>query len=476
MNIRWRLTLWYTLILFLILIFFSILVYLGLSYSLFVVIDDHLQREAAQVIGELEFEREDGEEAEEHEEEGDHRAGLELAYIPEEGVLWRILDDQGRPLIDPGYFTNASFYPAVHYEDRVSFTNLLLADGTPVRVYTAPFVIEQQGRGIVQIGESYRHIQEVQGQLIFLLALSIPFVVLITSAGGWFLASNALAPIDRMTRAANQISAADLSQRLNFNLPDDEVGRLAATFDQMLDRLEDGFERQKQFIADASHELRTPLTILKGDVEVALNRPRTAEAYRETLEMVNQTTDRLVDLVEELFLLARADNRQISLALEPVNMAELLEAELNRLKPYALRKEISLQLDLSEPLLVKADPAKLARLFLNLIENGIKYSQAGATVTVSGARQGNQISICVADTGPGIPAEHLPHLFDRFYRVDQARTRNLSGATESNSNSGAGLGLSIAQWLAQLHGGRIEVASSVGRGTVFTVWLPLKPD
>jgi signal transduction histidine kinase len=141
------------------------------------------------------------------------------------------------------------------------------------------------------------------------------------------------------------------------------------------------------------------------------------------------------------------------------------------LKPHALRKGISLQLDLTEPLLLKADPAKLARLFLNLIENAIKYSPAGAKVTVSGARQGDQISVCVADTGPGIPAEHLPHLFDRFYRIDQARARNLSG--ERSGNSGAGLGLSIAQWLAQLHGGRIEVASSVGRGTVFTVWLPV---
>jgi heavy metal sensor kinase len=477
MNIRLRLTLWYTLILFLILAVFSVLVYIGLSYSLFVVVDDHLQREAAQVIGEIDFEAEHDDEeheAEEHSSEHNDDAGIDLAYIPEEGVLWRILDRQGQPLIDPGYFDGARFEPAIVHEDQASLSYATLADGTPIRLYTTPFVIEQQGAGIVQIAESYRHIQDVQRQLVFLLAISIPFVLLITSAGGWFLAANALAPIDRITRAANQISAADLNRRLNLNLPDDEVGRLAGTFDNMLARLEDGFERQKRFIADASHELRTPLTILKGDVEVALNRPRTNDEYRETLEMVNQTADRLTALVEELFLLARADNKQVPLAIEPVNVSELLGMELNRLKPYALRKNISLDLNIADPLLIKADPAKLARLFINLIDNAIKYSESGGKVTITGSLQGDQVCVTVTDTGPGIPAQHLPHLFDRFYRVDKARARNLSGATGINS-SGVGLGLSIAQWLAQVHGGRIEVASKVGQGTVFTVWLPLEP-
>jgi heavy metal sensor kinase len=476
MNIRLRLTLWYTTILFLILIVFSGLVYLGLSYSLLMVLDDHLQREAAQVIGAIKFEPDHDED-----EDGDHQpskldeVGIELEYIPEEGVYWRVLDLHGQPLIDPGFFDAALFDLKTINTEQVQLSYATLADNTRLRVHTVPFVIEEQGAGIVQIAESYGHVQEVQRQLVFLLAVSLPFVLLATSAGGWFLAASALAPINRITQAANQISAEDLSRRLNLKLPNDEVGRLAATFDRMLARLEDGFERQKRFIADASHEMRTPLTILKGDVEVALNRPRTPAQYRETLEMVNQTADRLTALVEELFLLARADNNQYPLQPEPLDLAALLASELSRLRPQARKKEICLTLDAPESLPMTADRVKLARLFMNLIDNALKYSGPGDEVKVTAAILNQQAWVTIADTGPGIPSEHLPHLFERFYRVDKARARSLSGTANINSSSGAGLGLSIAQWLVQIHGGRIEVESQPGQGTVFTVWLPLEP-
>jgi heavy metal sensor kinase len=297
--------------------------------------------------------------------------------------------------------------------------------------------------------------------------------LLAASAGGWFLAGRALNPIDQITHAARQISADDLHQRLDLKLPNDEVGRLATTFDQMLARLEDAFERQKRFIADASHELRTPLTILKGDVEVALNRPRSAAEYRKTLEMVNQTADRLNSLVEELFLLARADNHQYPLQLEPFNLSALLTQQVAHLRPRALSKNISLNLDAPNTLSIVADPAKLTRLFLNLIDNAIKYANPGDRVSVTAAAHNGQARIAIADTGPGIPPEHLARLFERFYRVDKARSRR--AATHTADSSGAGLGLSIADWLAQVHGGRIEVTSQVDQGSTFTVWLPLDP-
>jgi heavy metal sensor kinase len=276
-----------------------------------------------------------------------------------------------------------------------------------------------------------------------------------------------------MTRAAQQISADDLHRRLNLKLPNDEVGRLAVTFDQMLARLEDSFERQKRFIADASHELRTPLTILKGDVEVALNRPRSAAEYKETLEMVNQTSDRLTSLVEELFLLARADNHQYPLQFEPFNLAELLNQLVTALLPRAVSKNLSLSLDTPDTLTLVADPAKLSRLFLNLIDNAIKYSNPGDTVRITVTAHNRQARIDIADTGPGIPPQHLTHLFERFYRVDKARSRR--APANGSDSSGAGLGLAIADWLAKAHGGRIEVTSQVGQGTTFTVWLPVEP-
>ncbi len=483
MNIRLRLTLWYTAILVLILVVFSAIVYVGLTRSLMAALDDHLRREAAQVIGEIKFETDDEADDEADEEDDDASSSseykkevdgrqVELDYVPEEGVFWRVFDERGRPLFDPGHFAGASPETTLDL-DRVHFDYGSLADGTSIRLYTAPFVLERQGTGIVQVAESYGHIQDVQTQLLFLLALSIPFVLLVTSAGGWFLASRALAPIDRITRSARQISAVDLHQRLNLDLPNDEVGRLAATFDGMLARLEAAFERQKRFIADASHEMRTPLTILKGDVEVALNRPRSAAEYQETLHMINQTADRLTALVEELFLLARADNQQVPLRAEPLDLSRLLTRQVAHLQGRAEAKAISLRLEAPSALPLTGDPDKLTRLFLNLIDNAIKYSNTGDSITVAAAVQNGHIRVTVADTGPGIAADHLQYLFERFYRVDKAHARQ---EAQTDDSSGAGLGLSIAQWLAQVHGGCIDVESELGRGTTFTVWLPPEPE
>ncbi len=471
MNIRLRLTLWYTIILVLILLVFGAAVYVGLSRSLIATLDNHLQREAGQLIGGLSFEaRTEHSDEEEHEQE--HRDNpLLLRYRPEEGVLWRVLDSQGRPLIDPGYLEGVVVDPGLVSSDYARFEYSILTSGVPVRLYSVPFVIEGRGTGLVQVAESYTHTQEVELQLIWLLGLSIPFTLVAAGAGGWFLAGRALNPIDRITRAAQQISADDLHQRLNLNLPNDEVGRLAVTFDQMLARLEDAFERQKRFIADASHELRTPLTILKGDIEVALNRPRAATEYQETLEMVNQTADRLTSLVEELFLLARADNQQIPLQLETFDLAELLKQQVTALLPRATSQNIHLNLNTPDTLPIVADPAKLTRLFLNLIDNALKYSHSGDTVNVIAVTHNGQARIAITDTGSGIAPEHLPHLFERFYRVDQARSREAA----VGDKGGAGLGLAIADWLVKAHGGCIKVASQVDRGSTFTVWLPLEP-
>jgi heavy metal sensor kinase len=458
MNIRLRLTLWYTAIFSIILVIFSMVVYVGLTRSLLNTIDTHLQREVSEILGNLEFEDEAGE------------YDIELGYVPEEGIYWRLFDEQGRVLVDPGYFEDAEYTAQLTNLDYATLENAKLADDTPIRLLTTPFVIQRQGSGLLQVAESTGHIQDVQQQLIALLAVGIPLTLLASSAGGWFLAASALDPIDRITRAARQISARDLHQRLNMNLPNDEVGRLAATFDQMLARLENAFEQQQRFIADASHEMKTPLTILKGDVEVTLNRARTAETYRHTLENVNQTTDQLIALVQELLFLARSDDQQSVLTLETFNLAELLTSLSAGLMPKAVEKQIELHLDVTDILLIEADRSKISRVFINLIENAIKYSNEGDSVTVQAGVKDGQAWVSVADTGPGIAPEHLPHLFERFYRVDRARAR----ISSNGHTSGAGLGLSIVQWLVQVHNGRVEVTSEVGTGTTFTVWLPLK--
>ncbi len=478
MNIRLRLTLWYTAILLLILLIFGVIVYIGLSRNLSASLDSQLQREAKQMVdafnaGEIE-ESEEGYEDNESSEYGGRKIrlnGIEftLNYLPEEGVFWQILDSSGQSTFNTNDFRGATFETTTLNPNRAQLSFGTLANSTPIRAYTLPVTLEGNLLGFVQVAESYEPIQNVQRQLIILFGASLPFVLFAAGGGGWFLASRALAPIDRITRSAQEISADHLHQRLNLDLPNDEVGRLAATFDDMLARLDDAFERQKRFIADASHEMRTPLTILKGDVEVALNRSRSPEEYQETLEMVNQTADRLSALVEELFLLARADNNQIPFQTGTVDVVDLLYEQADHLQSRAAAKQVTLNLNTPDSLPLIGDRDKLVRLFLNLIDNAIKYSRFNDKVDIIATAQSEEVCIEIRDTGPGIPAENIPHLFDRFYRVDKARAHQ---ASDGSGGSGAGLGLAIAHWLAQVHGGRIEVSSQLGHGTTFAVYLP----
>ena len=476
MNIRLRLTLWYTAIFLLILVIFSLTVYVGLTRNLMNTIDNHLQHEVGEILGNLEFDDSEDDPDEDEGEYGNYQnvaagsSSIELSYLPEDGVFWRVLDATGQPIIDDGSLDGAVFAADITNLTQSQLETTSLADGTPVRLYSVPFEIENLIEGVVQVAESYEHVQEVQNQLILVLIVGIPLTLLASSAGGWFLAASALDPIDRITRTAQQISASDLHQRINLDLPKDEVGRLADTFDQMLARLEDAFDQQKRFVADASHEMKTPLTVLKGDVEVALNRPRSPEYYRDTLQNVNSSTDRLIALVQELLLLARTDSPGNLLKLETFNLSQLIENEISRLIPKANDKNIELKTDIPDVLIIEADRAKLQRLFMNLIDNAIKYSNPGDSVQVKINSNADEVRVAVSDTGPGIAPEHLPHLFERFYRVDSARSRLETNGT----SSGSGLGLSIVEWLAAAHDGHVQVESKQGRGTTFFVWLPLK--
>jgi heavy metal sensor kinase len=299
---------------------------------------------------------------------------------------------------------------------------------------------------------------------LLILGIAYPVTLAVASLGGIFLAGRALSPIDRLTRLARRISAEDLSQRLDLRLPDDEVGRLARTFDEMIARLEDAFQRQRQFTADASHELRTPLTAIKGQAEVALSRPRDAVAYREVLQAVNEEVDRLIRMVGSLLTLARADAGQISIASEPVSLGDLVDAAVEQVHPMAEKHSLGLRVVSGPSVVLQADEDLLLQLLLNLLDNAIKCTPSGGQVTVGWRVNDREIELQVRDTGVGIGPEHLPHIFDRFYRADKARSR---------AEGGAGLGLSISRWIAEAHGGSISVWSEPGQGTTFTVTIPL---
>ena len=303
--------------------------------------------------------------------------------------------------------------------------------------------------------------------------------LLVAAIGGYWLAGKALRPVKMITRTANEISATDLRRRLHLQRRD-EFGELAATFDHMLARLEAAFKRQAQFTADASHELRTPLTIIDLEINRALTQLEQPEAYRHVLEQIQAENEQMTATVNSLLLLARADTGQMTLDLQEVDLSDIALASVERLLPLARQSQVKLATGDLPEVLVRGDPQYLGQMMTNLIENGIKYSSGiGKRVYIELACAQKRWGVVrVKDDGPGISDEHLPYLFERFYRVDKARSRRQKGPALSSKPGygepgGSGLGLSIVQWIVQAHGGEIRVESKIGAGTLFEVRLPL---
>ena len=228
-------------------------------------------------------------------------------------------------------------------------------------------------------------------------------------------------------------------ERINLQLPEDEVGRLASTFDEMIGRLDAAFRRQRQFTADASHELRTPLTVMKGQVEVALQIDRSGVEYRDVLESVNSEVDRLIGLAGSLLTLARADAGEIPLSLEPVDLGEAVSGTVEHMKPAAAEKDIGIEVTAGPETTVQVDETLFLQLMLNLLDNAVKYTPQGGRISV-GWDGSAQVELWIKDTGIGISEEHIPHIMDRFYRADDSRGR---------SEGGVGLGLAIGRWIAR---------------------------
>ena len=311
-------------------------------------------------------------------------------------------------------------------------------------------------------------------RLAISLALSSLFILLIAFAGGYWLADRAMKPVQTIVHTARSISENDLSQRLNLNR-EDEIGELADTFDQMLERLQAAFERQRQFTADASHELRSPLAIIELESNRSLERPRTSKEYEQALRLIQSENERMSVLVNEMLLLARLDSGKTAMRAERLDLSDIAVEVTERLTPLAQARGVVIKTGSLLECYVQADRIYLTQLLTNLVENAIKYTQRDdAQVLVETGTQvldGKPWSQArISDNGSGIPAEHLSHIFDRFYRLDEARTsqENEEGAPVP----GSGLGLAIASSIAEAFGGRIEVQSRVGDGTTFTIWLP----
>ena len=332
----------------------------------------------------------------------------------------------------------------------------------PVRSYTVPIKVGTRIVGVVQVGTSMALVTDMQSILFTVTVVGMIVGSLVAALAVWFSTSQALASLSNATRVALQITKADdLSHRIPYEgPPEDEIGQLINAFNRTLSRLETLFNSQRRFLADVGHELRTPLTVIKGNTGLMR---RLGCSDEESLTGIESEVDRLTRLVGDLLLLAQAESGKLPLSNQLVELDTLALEAMSQMT-VLVHEGVQLRLDEIDQVLVCGDRDKLKQVLLNLIGNAINYTQAGE-VLVGVGKSGNQARITITDTGPGIPPEDLPHVFERFYRAEKSRTRSKA--------KGFGLGLSIAYWIVRNHAGRIEVDSRLGQGTTFCIWLPL---
>ncbi len=453
--LRLRLTVWYMLLFGLTLAIFAGYVYERQERGMREQTDAALQGAAAQVLADLDT--------------GGDRPALRrtdaaaalLRRLDQAGLSVRVLADDGTTAEAFGPFAAVAGAPPT-----MSGYGTLPREGADWRVYTQRITAPDGTQvGWVQVARPLNATSDALETLFTQLLLALPLLLLLAGLGGFFLAGRALHPIDRIARTTQAIGAHDLTKRIDYRGPADEIGRLATTVDRMLDRLQAGFARERRFTADAAHELRTPLAALKGRIGVTLARARDPEEYEHVLRELEGQVDRLIHLSTDLLFLARLEQRGVRREPESLDVSALLESVAEQLRPLAEARSVLLCEEIPAGLALAGDVDHLIRLFLNLLDNAIKYTPPGGRVTMRAWGDGTAVRVAIGDTGPGIAPEHLPRIFERFYRADADRSR---------AEGGTGLGLAMAQEIARQHGGGIEVASAVGQGTTFTVVLPLE--
>lgn len=332
-----------------------------------------------------------------------------------------------------------------------------------LRVLSVPLMIGGRPAGVLQVATSLTVVDTARADLLYILLAATVLSMALAALASWLAIGQALSPLADMTETARQINRADdLSRRIPYSGPEgDEVGGLIHAFNQTLGRLEGLFTSQQRFLADVSHELRTPLTVIRGNVDL-MRRMRSID--EESLASIDEESKRLTRMVGDLLLLTQAEQGRLTLNLTPVELDSLLLEAFGEMRVLA-GSRVKVKLTDIDQVLVEGDRDRLKQVLINLISNAIQYTPAEGEVTLSLDKADGQARFTVRDTGPGIPAADLPHIFERFYRAEKARTRS--------GDSGFGLGLSIVHWIVTRHGGRIEVQSQEGKGTVFTVFLPL---
>jgi heavy metal sensor kinase len=452
-SVRARLTLWYTAILALVLIAFSGSSYVLLSRAIRGATDASLAATARQFANSFRADPADLRDA--------------------AAILGHIRYDDEVLLLSSKNALLASAAPHLAPQERAhilasmqrSSATLRTIDGGPegdgIRVASAPFDADGQRYTMVVAHDLDEQADRLESAA-YSVVLGIPLALLIAAGGGYLLARKSLAPVTAMSMQARQISAATLGDRIAVENERDELGFLATTLNELLGRLQQAFESQRRFMADASHELRTPIAVVQGEADVILARDdRSAAEYRESIEIMRSASRRLTRIVESLFLLARTDAGRYPMRMSRVDLSEAVHDCLNAMRSIAAAKSIALTVSAPPESIVDADAELLQQLVANLLDNALKFTPAGGHVRVDVTRDADAYRVRVTDDGAGIARDDQPHVFERFFRADRAR-----------SGQGAGLGLPIARWIAEAHGGSLVLEESGAGGTTFTATLP----
>ena len=462
-SIRSRLTAWYVTLLAIILILFSVLLNYFLAKRLHESVDNSLTVSATVVAT---------------------SATMRLSNSPLPGLnqlfeqfmsqgnlnkFYRIYDGSGNvgsrsKNISASQFPLSQTAYAEALEGRNSYETFKVGAQQPIRVITMPILLEGKLINLIQVGTSLEAVQETLRNLKIFLFTAVPSVLILAALFARFMARRALKPISRIIDTAREIGQGqELSKRIPVLKIKDELGQLALTFNEMMNRLENSFAQMRQFSSDASHELRTPLTVLKGQNELVLNKQRKLEEYQEVISSNLEEINYMSKVLEDLFVLSKSDENQVNLDCKPVDLRALVEEVCKHAEVLAEEKNMKIVIAFLEPTEVKGDEVRLRQMVWNVLQNGIKYTQNSGELKISLQNEDEFVLLSIQDTGIGIPEEDLPLIFNRFYRVDKARTRD---------EGGSGLGLSICKQIAEAHKGKIEVESKLGVGTRFKIRLP----
>jgi heavy metal sensor kinase len=458
--IRVRLTAWYALLLAAIILGLGTFVVLQLRSDLQATVDREVRASTTQI-------------AQGYAEEGnkDFR-DVSNTVLSRGDAGAQVLDRNGRVLV--GFGDPVAMKPMAPADARVAavagnarlVTAELGVDEERYRVMASP--VDRLGdRRVLVVAESLDRVDESVHRVLVLLLLAGPAALLATALGGWWLARRALLPVERMTSQADEIGIDRLNERIAEPRGEDEIGHLAVTLNAMLDRLERGVEEKHRLIADASHELRTPLAAMRSELDVSLRTDDLSPEAREVLESTREEVDRMSRTVDNLLTLARVDEGRLELLKTRVNLRDGIEAAVRPLRPLADAKRLQLEVNGGRAWEAEADPERLNQALTSMIENAIKFVQPGGEVEVTTWGEEDEVGVTVTDNGPGIPTEARELIFERFYRADPARGRDVGGS---------GLGLAICREVAKAHGGRLWVESEEGKGSAFSLALPRAAD